>query len=243
MLKLLVMLTTLFTLTVNTLATILPINGQTTAEISDRFNVFFVPAGYVFSIWGIIYLFMIGYSVYQLKINEAGHSKVRLLFIISNLLNALWIIAWHYNQYLLSVVVMLLLLLTLITIYQRVRKINKLTILKFLTTKTTFSIYLGWISVATIANITAYLDFVSWNQLGLTSEFWVFLIIIIVGLLGVLFYLRERDIVFISVLVWALMGIVVKFPDTSEVLISTGIAVGLMVLSIAAKEFKQIRKR
>src|SRR5210317_1147670 len=111
--QIIVVLSVLATIIVNGLASALPINGQTTGEISDSFDVFFVPAGYVFSIWGLIYLGLLAYAVYQALPAQAENPSLRsigYLFVLSCLANIAWIFLWHYNQVALSVLAMLALL-------------------------------------------------------------------------------------------------------------------------------------
>src|SRR5215217_2382728 len=107
-------------LTVNILASTLPLNGQNTGEISDRFQVYFVPAGYVFAIWGIIYIGWIAFTIFQLLPSQKDNPRLRrlgYLFALSNLANAAWLFCWHYNLFGLSVLVMLALLALLIASY------------------------------------------------------------------------------------------------------------------------------
>ena len=148
-------------ITVNILANALPINGQATGEISDRFDVYFVPAGYVFSIWGLIYLGLLGYAIYQALPAQAQNpdlQSIGYLFVLSSIANIAWIFFWHYNLFTLSVVAMLALLILLILIYLRldIGRAQVAPAMKWLV-HLPFSIYLGWITVATIANITSWL--------------------------------------------------------------------------------------
>src|SRR5678815_35128 len=109
-------------LTVNILASTLPLNGQNTGEISDRFQVYFVPAGYVFAIWGVIYLGWIAFTIFQFRSAQKESLRLRrlgYLFVTSNIANAAWLFCWHYNQFGLSVLVMLALLGLLIASYLR----------------------------------------------------------------------------------------------------------------------------
>ena len=109
-------------LLVNGLANSLPLNGLNTGEISDRFDVLFVPAGYVFSIWGLIYLGLIAFSIYQVMPAQRENPRLRSLgwlFALSCLANITWLFLWHYEYFVLTVVAMLVLLGSLIIIYQR----------------------------------------------------------------------------------------------------------------------------
>src|SRR5512136_2127788 len=115
-----VVLTILATLVVNALANILPINGQNTGAISDRFHVYFVPAGYVFSIWGIIYIGLITFAIFQALPSERENPRLRSTgwwVSLGGLANIAWIILWHYEHFVLTLVAMLALLATLIITY------------------------------------------------------------------------------------------------------------------------------
>ncbi|MGZ9163925.1 MAG: tryptophan-rich sensory protein, partial [Anaerolineales bacterium] len=116
------LLSVILALTVNILASTLPLNGQDTGEISDRFQVYFVPAGYVFAIWGVIYLGWIAFIIFQFQRSQKESTRLRrlgYLFAISNITNAAWLFCWHYNLFGLSVLVMLALLGLLIASYLR----------------------------------------------------------------------------------------------------------------------------
>ena len=146
----------LVTLTVNGMANALPLNGQNTGEISNRFPVLFTPAGYVFSIWGVIYLGLLAFGIYQLLPSQKNNSRMEKLgywFFMSNFFNSALIFAWHYNQFPLSLVIMLGLLASLLVIYLRLQVgIRPVSTSEKWLVNIPFSIYLGWISVATIAN-------------------------------------------------------------------------------------------
>lgn len=203
-------------LLVNILAVTLPLNGQDTGEISDRFQVYFVPAGYVFSIWSVIFLGWIAFSIYQLLPAQADNPRLKNLgpwFAISGILNAGWLFAWHYNQFGLSVLIMIGLLASLILSYVRLdvgrapaSRAEKWCV------DIPFSIYLGWISVATIANITSWLYFIGWNGFGILPLAWGVVMLVIASYLGALVFITRRDSGFLLVFAWAFYGIAVKFP-------------------------------
>jgi hypothetical protein len=206
---------------VNGLANILPINGRTTGELSDLYPNLFVPAGITFSIWGVIYLalaLLMVYQVYALIRREITSSlfliRISWWFVVSCVLNMGWIIAWHYEVVWLSVVIMLLLLCVLIRIYQRLdigscctRAGEKYFV--FLP----FSLYLGWISIAFIANMTAFLVDINWQGFGLSQVFWTVTVIIAGIVLAFLVLFRKKDIFYPLAVVWALTGIVIKRMD------------------------------
>src|SRR5689334_7252662 len=146
------LLSAIFALIINILATILPLNGQNTAEISDRFKVYFVPAGYVFAIWGVIYLGWIAFIIFQLRSSQKESARLRrlgYLFALTNIANAAWLFCWHYNQFGLSVLVMLALLGLLIASYLHLN-INRspVSAIEYWSVDVVFSVYLGWITVA-----------------------------------------------------------------------------------------------
>ncbi len=190
---------------VNYLANALPINGKTTGELSDQYPNLFVPAGVTFSIWGLIYLLLISFVIVQLFRKSTDADKaVGWLFALSCLLNISWIVAWHYEQVAVSLLVMGLLLCTLILINQRIKVVNDNL------ARVTFGIYLGWICIATIANVTALLVFVSWDGFGLSPVVWTMMLIAIGAGLIIYAMPRLRNPYLAMAVVWAFYGIVLK---------------------------------
>jgi translocator protein len=117
----------IFMIMINVLANTLPINGYNTGQLSALYPNLFVPAGITFSIWGLIYISLIlfGYGLYKLKnIDSVIFKKLSILFIISNLLNGGWLLAWHYKLIELSLIIMIALLWTLIRLYIVVKSIS-----------------------------------------------------------------------------------------------------------------------
>jgi hypothetical protein len=242
---------------VNTLAVTLPINGKTTKEVSDLYPNLFVPAPITFSIWSIIYLFLLLYVVYQTGIlskkSTTINGKINSIggwFILSCLLNSLWIICWQFLFVKLSVLVMLMLLINLILIYLKTRVERKATLKKKIFLSAPFSIYLGWISVATIANITALLVSIKWNGFGISEQIWTIGMIGAALVLSALALMKFRDYMYSLVIFWAIMGILInhstllayKYPS---VIIATGLAMAiifvLMLFTATKKERKKIK--
>lgn len=205
------------TIFVNYLSNALPINGRTPGEISDSFPVRFTPAGYVFSIWSIIYLGLIAYAIYQALPSQRANPRLRAIgwpFVLSCVANSGWIFAWHYGLYPLSLLIMLVLLGALITVYRRLYPAYPtVATAERWTTHIPFRIYLGWITVATIANATIVLYNWGWQGAPLTAETWAALLIYIATIIGFFFALRLRDIAYTLVLVWAFVGIYVAQND------------------------------
>lgn len=208
--QIITILATFITITINALANILPLNGLETGVISDRFEIFFVPAGYVFSIWGLIYLALIAYTVFQALPAQADHpvlKKIAPLYWISSLANTVWIFLWHYEVFSLTLLAMVTILVTLILIS---RLLVKSTGTDKWLVRLPFSIYLGWISVATIANVSQNLFLYNWSGWGLSGQLWAVIMLIVASILGLLKAWRENDIPYLMVLVWAFVGITVS---------------------------------
>ncbi len=221
-------LSVMVALAVNVLASALPLNGQNTGAISDRFKVYFVPAGYVFAIWGIIYIGWIAFAVYQALPAHKQEPRLRrlgFLFALSGLFNAAWLFCWHYNQFGLSVIVMLGLLGLLIASYLRldVGRQPASTAEKWCV-DIPFSVYLGWITVATVANISDWLYSVQWDGFGIAAPAWAVIMLIVALLLGVLMAWQRRDAAYAFVLVWSFVGIAVKQAAAAPVATTAWVA-------------------
>ena len=199
-------------LLVNTLATTGTLGGVSTGELSDSYPSLFTPAGYVFGIWGLIYTLLVAFVIYQVLPgrNDPRLERLGYLFALSCLFNSAWIFAWQYQQILLSWLLMLGILATLIRCYQilgggRIR----LSRLEDWTTRLPFSIYLGWITVATIANTTVLLLSIGFTGGSLAPLFTLLVIAAAVGI-GYLSLRWRGDRAFNLVLLWAFVGIAVK---------------------------------
>ena len=242
-----VILSTLLTITVNGLANGLPLNGLNTGEISDSFQVYFVPAGYVFSIWGLIYLGLFAFSIYQaLPAQRDNPRLVRIgwAVVVGNLANATWIFFWHYLLFPLSLLAMVTLLVALLFIYTRLEigKTNVGALERWLV-NVPFSVYLGWITVATIANTADVLDFVKWGQFGISDEIWMVIILVVVTVIAWLMSLTRQDVAYLSVLLWALAGIGVKFPQNGIVTTSVWVVFGLVGFAWLWALIQQVKNR
>lgn len=204
--------TFVLTLAVNGAANALPINGQTSGEISDRYQVFVTPAGYVFAIWGLIYLGLLAFTVFQAW--RRDHPVVRRLGYlpaITGVLNATWLPLFHYEVFVLTVPVMVLLLLTLIAIHLRLWAMrDRIDRAAFWAVRVPFSIYLGWITVATIANVAQTLSALGFDGFGIPPT-WIASAVLLLGLaIALRFVWRFGDAAYGLVIVWAFVGIVVK---------------------------------
>jgi hypothetical protein len=202
------------TIIFNILANALPLNGLNTGDISDRFEVFFVPAGYVFSIWGLIYIGLVAFAVFQALPSQRENPRLVRLgywFAVSCLANIGWLISWHYEYFAASPFILAALAILLIVSYLRLEiGRSRVSTAERWCVQIPFSIYLGWATVATIANVTSALYFLGWGGWGIAPEAWAAIMLGVATVVGVLVFLTRRDFAFVLVLIWAFAGIAVK---------------------------------
>ncbi len=224
----------------NFLANALPLNGKTTGELSNLYPNLFVPAGFTFSIWGVIYTWVGIWVVYQLVQSfrgkdNAGVGKIGVFFLLSSLANAAWIVAWHYQLVPLSLVIMLIILGSLIVIYLRlgIGKGYHGTAARALV-HSPFSIYLGWITIATIANVTTLLVDINWDGFGIDPITWTIVMVLITTLITLVVLWKRRDYTYALVSIWAFFGISSKRLDdlvVSDIIVTwLYVAMGVIVL-------------
>ena len=227
------------TVIVNSLAgntTIL--GGKLTAEISDANPTLITPAGYVFSIWGIIYILLGSFVVFQALPSQQGkgfQKSVGWLFVLSSIANIVWLFLWQFEYLSFSVVVIFLLLATLILIYLRLN-IGKsaVSLREKLAVHVPFSIYLGWITIASIANVSVFLVSENWDGFGIGAETWATLIIVVALILTVLVLATRKDIAYSLVIIWALVGIAVKQSGNQNIVTLTEASAIIVLIALAA---------
>lgn len=208
-------------ITVNSLANALPIGGNTTGDIADGFDIAFTPAGYVFSIWGLIYLLLSGFSVLQALPSRARQpvvEGVRPWYLLNTAANAAWIFAWHYEQFALSLGIMVVILASLVGIYRELRRHPTGDTLEKVLVRAPFSVYLGWISVAIIANTTVVL-WVFGVREPLADPTTTLALVAAATTVCAVVALRFSDPVYAAVFVWAIIGIAMKHSDESTLFI------------------------
>ena len=252
--KTLVAVTFLVMIIVNVLANVLPINGVKTGQVSDSYPNLFAPAGITFAVWGLIYLLLAGYTLYQLgffqtytgRLRENSFEKVGIFFSASSIANTLWIFSWHYQMIALSMLLMVIILICLIMIVQ-ILKTTQLTIREKLFVRLPFSVYFGWITVATIANATTLLVSLGWDGFGIPEHVWTVVIILIGLIIGIATMLQNQDVAYGLVLIWAYSGIWLKhvsesgFAGQYPIIITTVIV--CLVLLIITEVFILINQR
>lgn len=242
---------------VNIMAVWLPINGQHTGTVADKYPNLLVPAGFTFSIiWTLIYLGLLAFTIYQLWLAFWGEhpqelsrlmTRMRYWWMISCIANACWLFAWHYELLPVSVLLMLLLLVCLIAIRHNFAIGDTAAPLREkLFVHFPFSLYLGWISIATVANITALMVYWGWHGQGISQVVWSVLMISLCAGISAYMILQHHSITYGLVNAWALYGIILKRKHAdlvSEHVVTQAaiIAIGLIAVAISWKLYRERR--
>jgi len=244
---------------VNMLAVLLPINGIRPQDISDAYANLFAPAGITFSIWSVIYVLLALFVLYQLGVfkGKTGYSpdavaRIGPFFILSSAANVAWIFAWHYDVISLSLVLMLVILITLIAAYLRIRK-EPLSGKEKWFVLLPFSVYFGWITIATIANVTVLLVSTGVDAFSAPAVIWTNIILVIGSAIGALVVLKFKDIAYGVVLAWAYLGILIKhvsiepfaekYPSVIMTLIILLIAGIVVIVTAGLLKRKSLRQK
>jgi benzodiazapine receptor len=225
------------TITVNVLAgSTRLLNGVTSGEVSDMYPTLITPAGFTFSIWGIIYVFLLVFAVYQALPKNRDQpflGQIGLLFALSGLWNISWLFLWHYEMVTYSLVLMFALLTTLIGVYLRLGvgraavSLKEMVLVHF-----PFSVYLGWISIATIANVSVALVAAGWDGWGIEPVTWAVIIICVALLLSLAMLATRKDIAYSFVVVWALVGILEKQSENQTIVLASEIGIVLLFVAV-----------
>ena len=225
----------LFMIVMNGLANALPFFGRTTGEVSDAYPNLLTPSGFAFSIWGLIYV-LLGIMVIRiLSLNSDAFDATSMrifiyAFILSSIFNGLWLLAWHSLIPWVSLLVMTGLISSLILMYLNMP-------LDALWMKVPISIYLGWISVATILNITIVLS--TTEFIFRLPESFYFILVLLAGIgLVTLMLLRHGDVAYSLVFVWAYFAIFMRHLSEDNTLLygASGLA-GVVLLLMALFTF------
>jgi benzodiazapine receptor len=238
------------TILVNALASTAVLNNISTGSISDKYETLVTPAGYVFSIWSVIYILLFVFVAFQALSSQKGkpfQNQVGALFLLSCVFNIVWIFLWQYEYITLSVPLMFALLASLIAIYLRLN-IGKADVpmREKLAVHLPFGVYLGWITIATIADVAAALVSLSWNGFGISNETWAILVIIVALIIALLVTFTRRDVAYDLVIIWALVGIAVKQSANQNIVTTTEISAIIvaiaLLLSILVSRFRRQKK-
>jgi hypothetical protein len=212
------------------------LGGVTSADVSDMYPTLITPAGFTFAIWGVIYTLLALFVVYQALPRNRDKpflSKIGLFFGLSSVCNVGWLFLWHYDLITYSLVLMFALLASLILVYLRLDIGRAAVSLKEMTlVHLPFSVYLGWISIATIANVSVALTAVGWDGWGIEASAWAVAIICVALLLSFAMLVLRKDIVFCLVVVWALAGILVNQGEHESIVLASEVGIVLLLVAI-----------
>jgi len=234
----LVLLATIVTIAFNGISQSLPVGGHTSADISNKYTTFFTPANYAFAIWGVIYLLLMAFAVYQALPGQRQNPTIRKidgLFVVSCVLNCTWITLFQNDLIVPSVLVIIAFLLTLIAIYVRldIGRAKASTADRWLV-HLPFSVYLGWLSVATIANIAVLGVAQNWGDLlGIAAPTWAAIMLVVATLVGLILAITRRDVAYVLVFVWAFTAIINKQAATPVVTTTAAITVVVLLITLA----------
>jgi tryptophan-rich sensory protein len=246
--QVLVLVAAVTTIAFNGISQAIPVGGRTSADVSNLYSTFFTPANYAFSIWGVIYLLLIAFAVYQMlpaQRNNSNARKVGWLFILSCILNCGWIVLFQSDQILLSTFVIVAFLLTLIAIYVRlgIGSAHVSTADRWFV-HLPFSVYLGWLSVATIANISVLGVAQKWGDLlGIAAPTWAAIMLVVATMVGLIIAITRHDVGFVMVFVWAFIAIINKQAATPVITTTALITVTVLIVALAGSILFNHRRR
>ena len=230
---------------VNVLSNIFPLNGLTIGGISNTLfkDVLIIPANYAFAIWGLIYLGLFAFAIYQVLPSQRENLNLRktaYLLTIASIAQSIWVYLFLSRLFVLSVIAMLLILLPLITVYLRLRNGTPASRAEKWFIRYPISIYLGWISVATIVNIASALYINDWNGFGISPEVWTVIMVVIATFVAAIALLQRQDIAYSGVTVWALIAIAIKHWENSTLKI---VALSCTFVIIAIGLFSKLKSQ
>ncbi len=230
------------TVSINAAAVLLPLNGSSTAEISARFPALVIPANYVFSIWSVIYLALLGFTVFQAtpgRRRDARLRRIGYLPALTGLLNAAWVVVWHYELFALTVPVMAALLVSLVLIYRRLDIGRRpVAFIERILIDLPWSLYLGWITVATIANVTQTLVWLGFRGGPIAEEAWAVAVLALGVIIAGRIVIRHHDLAYAAVIIWAYAGIAVNQAGTPVVVVTALSGAAAVALLAAASHFR-----
>jgi len=240
------------TIVINLLANAIPFGGNTTGDLADNYPNLFVPDGYIFSIWFIIYVLIVIFGIYQAKDLFKSEKedlpfieKISFFFIVGSLGNILWIFFWHYEVLIGSVIAILVLFFSLLIIYWNLEVgISNAPRNEKLYVHLPISVYFGWLTVATVAQITALLVDLGVPSFGTLAEILTVLVIIVVVVITLLTLFMRKDIAYSLVAVWASFGIFTKqLPSNLLISITALIAALIVAVAIIFVAYKEYFKK
>ncbi len=223
---------------INYITQALRVNETTIGEISNKYFNLFTPAGYAFAIWGLIFLALIAYSIYQIKLAFSREPLIFIKqtaywFVLANLLNCVWVFAFAYEYTGVSVLIMIGILYALIQIIRKTKmNLRSVATSTYLFGRLPISLYSGWIAVATIANIAAYLSKLHWKGALFSGEQWTIIMMSIATLINIYMVWKRNMRAFAVVGIWALIAIYKRHTDKVDVLANVAISCSIVLAII-----------
>jgi hypothetical protein len=229
----LVLLATLGTIAFNGLAATGYVNGVTPAVISAKYPTVLTPAGYAFTIWSLIYVGMIAFSVYQVLPSKlARFRSTRTLYILSCLFNCGWIYFWHRESIGICLGLISALLLTLVLIMITLR--GPATTREALFTKAPFGIYAGWVTAATLVNLAVFLNSIDFKMSATAWNIFGAGCLVIAAAAAFVVRFKLRHFLYPLAVAWAATAIAVKQSGNTVIIVASAICVIIcLVLAIS----------
>ncbi len=239
--------TTVLTIAVNALSNTPRLGEKSVGEISDAYPTLFTPAGYVFAIWGAIYTLLMVFTIYQVLPGQRGKGfieRIGYFYLVSGLANSVWIVLWVREAIVASTGMMFVLLASLLVIYRSLN-VERAPVpqRERLAVHLPFSVYLGWITVAAIANVAASLVAIRWGGGGISPEQWAVLMIGVAVLVAAAVTWTRGDVAYSLVIIWALVGILIKQQEAPNVGTTAGIGAVIVGLVASIQAVAAYRRR
>lgn len=237
----------LLTILMSYLSQAIPFNGQTNGEVSDKYATLITPADYAFSIWGIIYLLLGVYVIYQGFFADKQtkiFDQIAPWLIVAFIATSAWLPFFQYEMIAFSVLIMLVILGALVQVSIMLTRDRSLSRRKKGLIRVPFGMYLGWISVATLVNISVLAKYGQWYLLGISEANWLLIMITVGFVLAVVVTYATGNLLYSLVFVWAYVAIAVKHYNENALLqFSLGAAIVLLIISLGLliKQYKQRR--
>jgi len=225
---------------VNTISNnVFPLNGVPMGELSNTLftAVQIIPADYAFAIWGLIYLGLVAFAIYQSQSTQRknpGLQRSGYLLVFASLAQCAWIYLFLARLFPLSTIAMLGILLPLIGMYQQLGiGQQQVSLPERWFIHIPISLYLGWITVATVVNVAISLYSLNWDGWGIAPSVWAVMMMIVSTAIAIVITTQRHDIAFSLVVVWALIAIAVRQMDTPLIAI-TGVVMAIALILISA---------
>jgi len=211
---------TVGTIAVNYMAATGKFGGVSVETISNRYPTLITPSGFAFTIWNLIYLGLLVFSIYQIAGNNLSRFRsIRSLYILSCALNCAWIFFWVQERIDISFVIISALFIVLFLIILRVRSHKNYA--EYWSVKSPFGLYFGWITAAAVVNLAVLLSSLGHPISVLTGS----LFILAAAAMGVLIRAKFGNYLYPLAIAWAATGIAVKQSGNTWIVVASAAAV------------------